>query len=206
VSTTVVSFLPVFTMQAAEGKLFKPLAFTKTFALIASVIVALTIIPPFAQIMFTGKIRSALTRRILHLGLVVLGIVSLIGIAWWLGILLIFLGAYQLLDYRIPGSGKARLPWIINGFVILVVLVLLSSDWQPLGVDKGLIINFLFIGLLISSYLILFQIFKKYYTDMLRWALGHKLLCLTLPSIILVLGLTIWLGFNSLFGWIPRQM
>ena len=53
IATTVVSFLPVFTMEAAEGKLFKPLAFTKTFALIASVIVALTIIPPLAHILFT---------------------------------------------------------------------------------------------------------------------------------------------------------
>jgi copper/silver efflux system protein len=35
VSTTIVSFLPVFTLQAAEGRLFSPLAFTKTFALIA---------------------------------------------------------------------------------------------------------------------------------------------------------------------------
>jgi Cu(I)/Ag(I) efflux system membrane protein CusA/SilA len=39
-ATTVISFLPVFTMMGAEGKRFKPLAFTKTFALIASVIVA----------------------------------------------------------------------------------------------------------------------------------------------------------------------
>ena len=37
VATTVVSFLPVFTMEAAEGKLFEPLAWTKTFALIASI-------------------------------------------------------------------------------------------------------------------------------------------------------------------------
>ena len=35
VATTIVSFLPVFTLQAAEGKLFGPLAYTKTFALIA---------------------------------------------------------------------------------------------------------------------------------------------------------------------------
>ncbi len=55
VSTTVVSFLPVFTMTGAEGKLFKPLAFTKTFALIASVIVALTIIPPAAHVLFTRR-------------------------------------------------------------------------------------------------------------------------------------------------------
>ena len=38
VATTVISFLPVFAMEAAEGKLFRPLAFTKTFALIASII------------------------------------------------------------------------------------------------------------------------------------------------------------------------
>lgn len=55
VSTTVVGFLPVFTMQAAEGKLFRPLAFTKTFALVASLIVALTIIPALASIMFTRR-------------------------------------------------------------------------------------------------------------------------------------------------------
>jgi copper/silver efflux system protein len=45
VLTTVVSFLPVFTMEGAEGKLFKPLAYTKTFALLASIVVALVIIP-----------------------------------------------------------------------------------------------------------------------------------------------------------------
>ena len=39
VATTVVGFLPVFTMEAAEGKLFKPLAFTKTIALIATLMV-----------------------------------------------------------------------------------------------------------------------------------------------------------------------
>ena len=61
VSTTVISFLPVFTMIGAEGKLFRPLAFTKTFALIASVIVALTIIPPAAHVLFSeaGRLGQA---------------------------------------------------------------------------------------------------------------------------------------------------
>ncbi len=43
VATTIVSFIPVFTMEAAEGKLFRPLAFTKTFALIASLIVVVSV-------------------------------------------------------------------------------------------------------------------------------------------------------------------
>ena len=52
VMTTIVSFLPVFTMEGAEGKLFKPLAFTKTFALLAAVIIALTITPLLAKMLF----------------------------------------------------------------------------------------------------------------------------------------------------------
>ncbi len=55
VLTTVISFLPVFTMEAAEGKLFRPLAYTKTFALIGSIVVALTIIPPLAHWVLARK-------------------------------------------------------------------------------------------------------------------------------------------------------
>jgi Cu(I)/Ag(I) efflux system membrane protein CusA/SilA len=51
VATTVVSFLPVFTMEGAEGKLFKPLAYTKTFALIAAIIVTLTVLPAVAHVL-----------------------------------------------------------------------------------------------------------------------------------------------------------
>lgn len=55
VLTTIVSFLPVFTMQAAEGKLFKPLAYTKTFALAGSILVALTLLPPLAHVLLGWK-------------------------------------------------------------------------------------------------------------------------------------------------------
>lgn len=55
VMTTIISFIPVFTMIGAEGKLFRPLAFTKTFALVASIVVALFLIPPFAAFLFRKK-------------------------------------------------------------------------------------------------------------------------------------------------------
>lgn len=45
VSNTLVSFIPVFFLTGQEGKLFQPLAFTKTFAIAASVILALTVVP-----------------------------------------------------------------------------------------------------------------------------------------------------------------
>ncbi len=45
VSNTIVSFIPVFALTDQEGKMFKPLAYTKTFAISASVILALTVVP-----------------------------------------------------------------------------------------------------------------------------------------------------------------
>ncbi|MFT7669206.1 MAG: Cu(I)/Ag(I) efflux system membrane protein CusA/SilA [Planctomycetota bacterium] len=55
VATTVVGFLPVFSMIGAEGKLFRPLAFTKTLALVGSITVALLLIPPLALMLFPAK-------------------------------------------------------------------------------------------------------------------------------------------------------
>ena len=53
--TTVISFLPVFTLTAAEGKLFRPLAFTKTFALVAALLLAIVVLPPLAHLVLGRK-------------------------------------------------------------------------------------------------------------------------------------------------------
>jgi len=52
------SFLPVFTLQAQEGRLFRPLAFTKTFAMGAAAILAITIVPVLMAVLIRGRIRS----------------------------------------------------------------------------------------------------------------------------------------------------
>ncbi len=50
ISTTVVSFLPIFLLTGRDHKLFAPLAWTKTFALIASLIVAITVVPMLCRV------------------------------------------------------------------------------------------------------------------------------------------------------------
>src|SRR5688500_6934015 len=52
VSNTLVSFIPVFFLTDQEGKLFRPLAFTKTFAIAGSVILALTVVPLVCYFLF----------------------------------------------------------------------------------------------------------------------------------------------------------
>jgi Cu(I)/Ag(I) efflux system membrane protein CusA/SilA len=54
--TTVISFLPVFAMQAQEGKLFKPLAYTKTFALISAFLIGVALLPTIAYYVFSIRL------------------------------------------------------------------------------------------------------------------------------------------------------
>jgi Cu(I)/Ag(I) efflux system membrane protein CusA/SilA len=65
------SFLPVFTMQAQEGRLFKPLAFTKTYAMAASALLAITVVPVLMGYFIRGKImpeeKNPINRFLIHI-------------------------------------------------------------------------------------------------------------------------------------------
>ncbi len=65
------SFMPVFTLQAQEGRLFKPLAFTKTYAMAASALLAITIVPVLMGYLIKGKIlperRNPINRFLIHI-------------------------------------------------------------------------------------------------------------------------------------------
>jgi copper/silver efflux system protein len=98
VSTTIVSFIPVFTMQAAEGKLFGPLAFTKTFALIAALIVSLFILPMLAHWFFGAKIKNQKIRKWVNIILIPIGIAALLFGQIW--------GGLMLLAFGLVGVGK----------------------------------------------------------------------------------------------------
>ncbi len=51
-----VSFLPIFTLEAQEGRLFKPLAFTKTFAMAAAALLSVTVVPALMVMFVRGHI------------------------------------------------------------------------------------------------------------------------------------------------------
>ena len=67
----VLSFIPVFTLEAQEGKLFAPLAFTKTYAMAAAAILAITLIPVLMGYLIRGRIpeeqKNPLNRVLIHL-------------------------------------------------------------------------------------------------------------------------------------------
>ncbi len=55
---TILSFLPVFALSGREGKLFHPLAYTKTFALVGVALLSITLVPALIPIFLKGRIRS----------------------------------------------------------------------------------------------------------------------------------------------------
>ncbi|MDU9050400.1 MAG: efflux RND transporter permease subunit [Candidatus Electrothrix sp. Rat3] len=208
VATTVVSFLPVFTMQAAEGKLFKPLAYTKTFALISSVIIALTVLPPLAHVLFRRKKAGKASRKI-RFALPVLLIIAGTILAWkvhLLGLVVVGFGLYRLILQFLPKKVLPVLTRLENWLVILLVTVLLARSWQPLGIEKGDWANFLFVGLLIGGLLGSFQVFQWLYPHLLRLFLRWKLIFLIFPLLVVIGGAMVWLGVPKLTGWMPDSI
>jgi Cu(I)/Ag(I) efflux system membrane protein CusA/SilA len=185
VMTTVVSFLPVFTMIGAEGKLFKPLAFTKTFALLASILIALAVLPPAAYLLFGKRKGRALSPSAPPR--TNSGSAGGVALPKWL---------------KLNRLGPNAATWII----VLLVGIFLTNAWEPLGPEKGFIRNILFVSLLVGGLLGFFKIFQHFYARMLRGCLRHKAAFLSIPLLLMVLGATAWLGFDTTFGWMPDAL
>jgi len=203
VATTVVSFLPVFALQAAEGKLFKPLAFTKTFVLLAAIIVSLLFLPALTHLALkTGK-----NRRWLRASLHVLLPAAALAVAIWLsvpiGLGLLALAVWRALEPRLSDPWQRRLRRGASVLAALAVSLLLAAEWLPLGPERGATLNFLFVATLIGGVLLCFLLFQWSYPRVMRWALDHRPLFLCLPAVILLWGWLSWRGFDSAFGWLP---
>ena len=189
VMTTIISFIPVFTMIGAEGKLFRPLAFTKTFALTASLIIALFLIPPFAAFLFRKKsIKKSLTFAF-NLALISIGVIAFL-YGYWLGLILIAFGVTGLLKVHNKITNKLA-NWINIIVSILTIVILLVEYWRPLGLDKSIFLNLVFVSIICFGLLGVFTLFKSYYTRILRWCLENKLLFLSIPTALVISGVFI---------------
>jgi Cu(I)/Ag(I) efflux system membrane protein CusA/SilA len=189
VLTTIISFIPVFTLIGAEGKLFRPLAFTKTMALSAALVIALFLIPPFAAFLFRKTNIRERFKYILNGLLIILGFSAVI-YGYWLGLVLIGYGVVALLSIRdIVTTKRANLIHIIISCIAIVVL--LAEYWRPLGFDRSILMNLIFVAIICFGLLGVFSIFQRYYDNILRWALQNRLLFLIIPTTVLILGVVI---------------
>jgi Cu(I)/Ag(I) efflux system membrane protein CusA/SilA len=199
IATTIVSFLPVFAMQAQEGKLFHPLAFTKTFALLSAFILGIVVLPTLVHIFFNISFDRKKIRRIWNVLLIVGGLFIAIFWLMWPALAITAVGINNLLDYRWSGKRK-EYPNYINIFItVLFATWYLSIEWLPLGAHNSEIVNFVFVAGIISVILLGLMSMVLYYEKILLWALINKWKFLIIPALTIVSGLLIWRGTGKEF-------
>ncbi len=175
IATTIISFLPVFALDGPEGKLFGPLAWTKTIALIAAAFVAIIVLPVLMSLLFpqlrgvSSAARPVVRhRRLAKLSVrvvisrVVISLVAAFGCAW-----------------------------------------LLAAHWRPLGVTAPQLDQLGFVVLCVAIVLVPLLLFQLAYPWLLRRCLNNKLLFLLLPAAVVLVGLMAWRGADRVVGFMP---
>ncbi len=128
-------------------------------------------------------------------------------VAWWvspvLAVVLALWGVHLAVRDLLPPRVALWMPRVANGLAVAVVLYVLTKHWMPLGIDKGLVPNLVFVIAVLGSILVCLLVFLRLYEPLLRFFLRFKLLFYVMPTVTVVFGLVVWLGFETIFGFIP---
>jgi copper/silver efflux system protein len=173
VSTTIVSFLPVFFLTGRDYKLFAPLAWTKTFALAASLIVAVTVVPMLCHLFLRSSRRPRWSG--FAVGLAMAGLAA--GLCH-------FVWADHIQEWTLLSPAWATLAAALIGF--------LSGWWMMREKIRSMEEN-------PAS-----RFMRFLYAGRLRMALQHKMLMLSFPLLIFVLGLGAWIGLPTVLRPVER--
>ena len=164
VAIMVLSFLPVFALGGIEGKMFHPLAYTKTFALVAVAGLAITLVPALCTIFIRGRLRSEMENPLIRSVIEVyrpvlsylmdrpaalawvLGVTFLLGLAP-LGSRPVFLATLFLAMVATALLAQRRLTAVLAPASLLLVALVADQTMQPLArefmtpLDEGMVMD-----------------------------------------------------------------
>jgi Cu(I)/Ag(I) efflux system membrane protein CusA/SilA len=200
VATTIVSFLPVFAMQAQEGKLFHPLAYTKTFALISAFVLGIVVLPTLVYLFFNIKPDKRKTGKILNGVLIAAGLWFIIFWHTWLALALVAIGLNSLFRHQWPVRWGKTPVYINIGIAVLFATWYLSAEWLPLGAHNTHMASFIFVSVIVAVILGILVSMVHFYEKIIRWALVNKAKFLLIPAFTLIMGLLVWQGFDTVFS------
>ncbi|XGA82464.1 efflux RND transporter permease subunit [Polaribacter sejongensis] len=162
-------------------------------ALSASLVIALFIIPPLAAFLFRKTTLKKSFKYIVSGVLILAGLVIVIS-GFWLGFIVVAFGISGVLG--ILGKLDSKKVNLVNIIISSAAIVfLLAEYWRPLGFNRSIFINLIFVAIICFGILGLFSVFRKYYGQILQWALANKMLFLMVPITVLVSGF--WIMNNT---------
>ena len=202
VLTTAVSFLPVLALEGVEGRLFSPLAYTKTFSMAGALFIGFALVPTMAAWLLGRGSWSQRRKALSHWLLLGTGLAaSLILSPWWLGLLVMLAAVVQLSSGAIDKRRNGLSRWLILALALVGVLFFLTNIWLPLGPAQPLLVNVLLVSILVGSIFLALWAVVHWYPKLLSWCLRHKKQFLMIPVAMVILGAFSWLGAERLLGW-----
>ena len=182
VSTTVISFLPVFFLTGRDYRMFAPLAWTKTYALVASLIVAVMLVPPLARLLLKNPTEKRWKATIASI--VFGGLVAALGNFVWHN------RATQIAERindlaRMDLSGSLIVS-VISLFAAALVFAMLRERLRP--VDENFVARFV----------------NQLYEPTLRLFLRFKKTFLVFPLLIVFFGMGAWFGLPKILSPIDQ--
>ncbi len=164
VAIMVLSFLPVFALGGIEGKMFHPLAYTKTFALASVAVLAVTLVPALCTLFIRGRLRSErenpLVRGVIEVYRPVLSflmdrpavLAGILGITFLLGFAplgsrTIFLGTLVVAMVAMAVCASSRWGAVLGPAFLVLVALLIEPRITPLirefmtPLDEGMVMD-----------------------------------------------------------------
>lgn len=224
VITTIISFLPVFTMSGAEGKLFTPLAYTKTFTLVGAIVISLIILPPLAQYLLSPNKHphkyAVLYRHSFWLAITVAGLAlpfilkNFTPMMFMASTLIVLTGLFNATKsyFRTVNFDASTTTSLFNAhnihialslFIAFFLAILLAQSWQPLGVEY-VVSNIIFVTSMIGAILGCLKLFIHFYPKILCALLDYKKTFIACATSIVVLGFSAGFGLNNLLFFTPN--
>ncbi len=117
-----VSFLPVFALGEQSGRLFKPLAYTKTFAMAAAAVLAVTVIPVLMVYFVSERVLPASLSRRTRITTALCAIIAP-------AVVLLFIPLERLAAYRIP----LAVGWVVLAALVVLPQRILPEDRNPIS-------------------------------------------------------------------------
>jgi Cu(I)/Ag(I) efflux system membrane protein CusA/SilA len=126
-----ISFIPVFAMTGREGKLFHPMAFTKSLAMVGVALISVTLVPALIPTFIRGRLRSEednwIVRSFIHIYRPVLTwALPRRNLVMWSFAVLLILAAGMFPMQAILGMGAAHHAWELTFFVTLALVVTIT--------------------------------------------------------------------------------
>ncbi|MBK7427600.1 MAG: efflux RND transporter permease subunit [Saprospiraceae bacterium] len=182
-SIVIIAFIPVFLLEGTEGRMFAPLAWTKTLMMISALVLTLWVLPTLLKSVFNAVLPAYFGYA---MAIVAAGILTYLNTATGLVTFLMLLAYFFSVK-------KPKQRTIVLQAAVLIFLIFYSLYWAPLGHAQLPFLNVLFGTCLIGGILLIMHFNQIYYKAILGFLIRHTMVYSIFIFCFFIAGIWAWI-------------